>query len=389
MSGYQYYEFQAIDRPLTSKEMADLRTLSTRASITSTRFMNVYNWGDLKGDPLTLMERYFDAFVYVTNWGTHQLMLRLPRGLLDPATIQRYFIPNGRFHEGLTAHGRDEHVILEYISEDEYADSDEGEGWLASLLPLRSDILQGDSRSLYLGWLLAAQTGILQDEEIEPPVPPGLDSLSAPLNALVEFLRIDEDLLAAADSRSAPLQTARPASNELARWIHDLPDSDKNAWLRRLVERNEPHLGLELRQRFQQETTAASGPAAISAGERTVSALIAAAADHREIRERREAEHEARERARREQVAAAEREAYLAGLPGSEDALWQRVEALIESKQSTKYNQAVQLITDLHDLSARSKTTQAFDTRLRQLLSQYGRRPSLRKRLEKAGLPHD
>jgi hypothetical protein len=53
MSEYQYYEFQAIDRPLTKQEMAEVRSLSTRATITPTRFVNVYHWGNFKGDPLT------------------------------------------------------------------------------------------------------------------------------------------------------------------------------------------------------------------------------------------------------------------------------------------------------------------------------------------------
>ena len=38
MSEYQYYEFVALDRPLTRAEQAELRELSTRATITSTRF---------------------------------------------------------------------------------------------------------------------------------------------------------------------------------------------------------------------------------------------------------------------------------------------------------------------------------------------------------------
>lgn len=40
MSEYQYYEFQAIDRPLTSREMGELRAVSSRAAITATRFTN-------------------------------------------------------------------------------------------------------------------------------------------------------------------------------------------------------------------------------------------------------------------------------------------------------------------------------------------------------------
>ena len=49
MSEYQYYEFLALDQPLTEKQRAELRSISTRAEITATRFVNEYEWGDLKG----------------------------------------------------------------------------------------------------------------------------------------------------------------------------------------------------------------------------------------------------------------------------------------------------------------------------------------------------
>ena len=51
MSEYQYFEFRAIDRPLNAREVAALRTHSTRARITPTSFVNEYHWGDFKGDP--------------------------------------------------------------------------------------------------------------------------------------------------------------------------------------------------------------------------------------------------------------------------------------------------------------------------------------------------
>lgn len=50
MSEYQYFEFQAVDRPLTQAEMRQLRAVSTRATITATRFVNSYTWGDFKGN---------------------------------------------------------------------------------------------------------------------------------------------------------------------------------------------------------------------------------------------------------------------------------------------------------------------------------------------------
>jgi hypothetical protein len=90
MSEYQYYEFLALDQPLTEEQRAELRAISTRAEITATRFVNEYQWGDLKGDPRTMVERYFDAFLYLANWGTRRLMFRLPRGVLDSQAAGQY-----------------------------------------------------------------------------------------------------------------------------------------------------------------------------------------------------------------------------------------------------------------------------------------------------------
>jgi hypothetical protein len=43
MSEYQYYEFQAVDRPLTPEQISDLRAYSSRAQITASSFIVVYN----------------------------------------------------------------------------------------------------------------------------------------------------------------------------------------------------------------------------------------------------------------------------------------------------------------------------------------------------------
>ncbi len=67
VSKYQYYDFRALDRTLTKNEMATLRSISTRAAITATSFTNHYEWGDLKANPSKLLEKYFDAFVYVAT----------------------------------------------------------------------------------------------------------------------------------------------------------------------------------------------------------------------------------------------------------------------------------------------------------------------------------
>ncbi|MGD9739008.1 MAG: hypothetical protein AB7O56_06415 [Bauldia sp.] len=51
MSEYQYHEFLAIDRPLDQAAREALRSLSSRARITATSFINHYDWGDFGGDP--------------------------------------------------------------------------------------------------------------------------------------------------------------------------------------------------------------------------------------------------------------------------------------------------------------------------------------------------
>ena len=88
MSEYQYYEFRTVDRPLTETEIDALGSISTRAEITSTSFTNHYEWGELKADPLRLLEKYFDAFVYVANWGTRRFWLRLPKAWIDYENVK-------------------------------------------------------------------------------------------------------------------------------------------------------------------------------------------------------------------------------------------------------------------------------------------------------------
>jgi hypothetical protein len=48
MSEYQYYEFIALDRPLTAQQIDEVREFSSRAEISSTSFVNEYNFGDFK-----------------------------------------------------------------------------------------------------------------------------------------------------------------------------------------------------------------------------------------------------------------------------------------------------------------------------------------------------
>jgi len=205
--------------------MAALRSISTRAAITTTSFTNHYEWGDLKANPSKLLEKYFDAFVYVANWGTHEFYIRLSQESVDYKLLKT--MVRG---ETVRIRRSARFVIVEFGSESEWDGEDDGTGWMASLMPLRSDLLRGDLRCLFLGWLRTAQDGGLDEDELEPPVPAGLQELSSPLDALIEFLEIDEDLVEVAAQASEPL-TAGPSRKELSAWIRGMSEKDKNELL--------------------------------------------------------------------------------------------------------------------------------------------------------------
>ncbi|MEU1968953.1 hypothetical protein ABZ541_14250 [Micromonospora sediminicola] len=216
MSEYQYYEFTAVDRPLTGRERVELRSLSTRADITATSFVNTYEWGNFKGDPRTLMERYFDAHLYLANWGTRQLMLRLPKHVLDPATVAQYC--QGDSASTWTAGG---HVIIDLHDEGEDGADEwdlDGHGLLASIIPVWAGLAAGDLRLLYLAWLRYVQSEEIADDEPERPIPAGLGTLDAPLTAVAEFLRIDPDLIAAAAAGSSPAASGELTAAQLRTW---------------------------------------------------------------------------------------------------------------------------------------------------------------------------
>jgi hypothetical protein len=272
VSEYQYYEFLAIDRPLTREEQAEVRALSTRARITATGFTNTYEWGDFGGDPGRMVERYYDAHLHVTDWGTRRVLLRLPLDRLALPAVEPYC-----FEEHLEAWATDSHLVLDLRSDDEDADWEEGpEQALAVLAGIRAELAAGDLRALYLAWLSALAPWALEEDDeeeyrqtIEPPVPAGLDRLTAPQRALADFLRLDEDLLAAAAEAGPPAPPApeRLTERQLAPLVAALPEPEKNELLVRLALGREPQLATELLRRLGTEPRPTTTPGHRSAAD--------------------------------------------------------------------------------------------------------------------------
>ncbi len=197
MSEFQYYEFVAIDRPLSAMERKRLRAITSRATITSTRLVNTYEWGDFKADPRELVAKYFDAFLYYANWGTRRLILRLPSARLDLKLAKKYCAIRTASSRGnrsvATVDAIGKHLVIDLWSESESGDdwADVEPGLLSALVPIRNELIAGDYRALYLAWRLRAQAGEFATNARAPLVPVATGRLTGSQQALVEYLRIN------------------------------------------------------------------------------------------------------------------------------------------------------------------------------------------------------
>jgi hypothetical protein len=382
MSEYQYYEFAAVDRPLSRAEMARLRAVSTRAEISSSRFANHYEWGDLKADPAEWIRRYFDAFVYWANWCHCQLALRVPADTFDKAELKRFAVQRAL---DIRAGGR--HWILTWaIRENEdherFAD-DDGSGWMRRLLPLRDELLRGDLRPLYLGWLAGACGGELDEKAREPEVPAGLSQLSVAQQALVEFLAIDPDMLAAAKLGSAPVALADTAeAYRIDTWLETWPREDMLAVLKLIAQGR----GQEAERQIRSAHAAwlkKQRPSAVSAAtRRSVAALRELSESARPARLAQEAKLRAQQDAKRRR----QREAHLRRLMAEVDTHWRTIEAQANHGSASSYERAVKALAELAEGYTLTNARKEFERLLGRFVTRHAKRGALLRRLKEAGL---
>lgn len=382
MSEYQYYEFLAIDRPLSAQEMAELRALSTRARITTVSFVNEYSWGSFKGDPDTLIERYFDAHVYLANWGQRRFSLRLPRDVLDFKIAAAYGT-----EYALVIRDAGEHWVIDWNLNPEepeggWVSEDEGDSWMARLTPLREELLRGDWRGLYIGWLAGATAGDVEDDQLEPPVPAGLKQLTAAQLALATFLAVDLDLLMAAAMGSADAAVDATAPEDLETWLDTVPPAAARDVLRQLLAGQGQQAERSLKARFVAWQRAQRSPAAIGAARRTVAELHQLADEVEQIRQRQEAQKRARADAERRK----QREADLATLAGDFDRAWAAADQQAQRGVAAAYDDVQRAVVDLAEAYEQHATREQFEQALRRFMEPHVRRTALVKRLTDVGL---
>jgi hypothetical protein len=212
-----------------------------------------------------------------------------------------------------------------------------------------------------------------------------LQELSGSLDALIEFLEIDEDLVEVAAQASEPL-TAGPSRKELSAWIRGMPEKDKNELLiAAAVERGERWRN-DLVQRFRHKGLQQTSDGLAESQRRKAGHLLAAA--HARAKERARLLNEQRiaEAAKRRAEDKANRARYLDQIGRRQPEIWKQVATHILTRQPKDYDRAVSLLTDLHDHAVRGGQTAGFHTALEKIRQVHAAKESFLRRLAKANL---
>ncbi len=374
MSEYQYYEFAALDGPISDEGLRYARGCSSRAEVSRVRWQNTYTFGDFHGSVDTLL-KYYDAHFYIANWGTVRLGLAFPEGVVTPDTLQPYLRGGERYEDTLTIKEIGNRLIVWWERNEEGGWWDTGgEGLIDQLVGIREELMRGDYRALFLGWLANFNPEEWQDAKDRavpmPPIPTGLNHLSPALTKLIEHFPVDPDALAFAAGLS---QGGTSQRVPVAAVLEKLPVSEMRALLARVAEGGGPGVMAELNRLTYPRVQIPVGQAmrctdfaakTIEAREARLKkeALAAEAKRHREAEQRKE---------------------HLAAVFRRADSIWSGLDRLMEQKIGSAYDQAAAQLQELRDAYAQAGGAGTFQWKLNEFRRRYSNRPAALRRIEK------
>jgi hypothetical protein len=310
-------------------------------------------------------------------------MVRLPIEALTEETAKAVAVPYLLDIKAAKAHW----IITWFLEESENYDrfgAEDGRGWMARLAPVRDELLRGDLRSLYIGWLAAVTGEMVDDDEMEPIAAMGLQNLTAAQQALAEFLEVDPDLLAGAGMGSPAAPQAEISPQEMDKWIDALPRDEVDSIMKQLLDGKGQQAEHSIKNRF------ASWRRDLTAGDtgacrRPVGELRQKAEKARQIRlEKRERDRKQQEIKRRK-----EHEAYLKNLANDFPGVWESVREPVERGSGQGYDEACRILVDLAEAYALFSTEKRYQEELKKFMAAHLRRKALIQRLVKAGIWKD
>lgn len=371
MSEYQYYDFYSIDRPLTRDEREAIDDLSSRSHSSARRITFEYNYSDFRHDEEEVLSRYFDMMLYVTNWGTRRLLIKLPAEVVPYNSLKPYEAMEMEDYLHCEVKKRGEHILIDLVQNEEGGGGwMEGEGLLDEMLELRAQLLAGDYRLLYIAWLYCqAYSEEASAETVEPPLPPNLKRLDASLKSFMNFWEIPRDLISAASVASETIDTS--AQQNLSSHIGQLSEAEKDEFLRRLLE-DDPQAKLKLMKRLREF---AGSKGTTNPGSRTLADLQEATARQSEIRLEKE---------RQQAAKALEKKMKRIGYYQAQ--MWKDADKSAALKSARGYKEAAREISELKAYAKYSGEMTQFEEKLEAFMQRYGNSLALRRRLKEKGV---
>ncbi len=376
MSEYQYYEWQTVDRLLTESEQEAVGRLSSHIDVSSSRAVVTYEWGDFKHDPQSVLTKFFDAHLYMANWGSRRLMFRFPTGLLNAKAVESHCVD-----DLISFKTVDDFDVLDIALNEEEGPWVDCDGSLSGLISLRNDLLQGDYRFLYLAWLKAismrgdvvprSRRGTSKSPE-PPVVPPGLRQLSPALKRFLDLFDIAPCLVEAASGVSAELENT--PEMDFHSLVGQLSRKECDVFLCRIAN-GDTSTSVELKKRL---ISFAPSQPDVKGVRRSVSQLLIRMEVIQNKRDRCQ-----KEEARRRHVEEME------ALANRETEVWREVESFIEMKQPKLYDAAVLKLGKLKELSEFRNNTVTFRKQVKALCERYRKLSGFNYRVQKAKLLHE
>jgi hypothetical protein len=300
--------------------------------------------------------------------------LALPAGCLKPETIEPYLHGGERYEKTLTTKqvgGR--RLICWERNEEGGWGWTEGEGIIDQLIGIREELMRGDDRSLFLGWLADFDPDNWRDPRdrgvLMPPIPTGLDALSPALRTLIEHFPVDPDALAVAAGQS---QATAPERLPISQVLANVPVSEMQAWLERVAAGDGSRVMAELNRLTYPRVETPVGQAM------SCTDFAAKVVEVREARLKREAGAAAEER-KREAEAHRRR---LAAVMQRAETIWSGLDPLMDQKVASAYDQAAAQLLELRDAHKQAGEDARFQAKVAAFRERYAQRPAMMRRIK-------
>lgn len=371
MSEHQYYEFRAVDRPLTDAELSFAEGQSTRADVSRWSFCNEYHYGEFRGDVHGLLRRGFDVHLHYANFGIRTVAFRLSAGLPLPKSVWKAYIDSGELEWIPDQKGPGGILSLSPFHEattiDEISDPHE---YMDDLVVVRERLLSGDLRAFYALWLCAAfDDQVDRRAVVEPPVPGGLANSLDLFGPLLEFFGLDPLLLVAASEGTPKAPEPVSIAVKCQDWVERQTSAEAKQWLRRFLTEDLHAVKAEVLTGIRKSSESSDWPTT-SLGRKLEELLYRTdelRAEH-EAKEKkklaalakRKAEEEERERQKRMKEMLKDPKAWLL-----------KATKLVEQRSTSNYRAAADILADLREAIGGSKGETMSRTHAAELAKKY------------------